>query len=93
MLGSASLLTRQPGKLNGPPAPPAGRRTQGQISRLVIGQSHGYIRLRDRREAFFHRADVAEGTPFNSLEVGDKVSFELITDAISGPRAVQVKKR
>jgi cold shock CspA family protein len=35
----------------------------GTIVRLIIGQSYGFIRLGDRREVFFHRADVQEGTP------------------------------
>ena len=60
---------------------------------MLIGQSYGFIRLRDRREVFFHRADVEEGTPFNSLQVGDRVAFELITDAVSGLRAVRVTRK
>ena len=77
----------------GPPAPSGGTRTNGTIAKLVIGQSYGFIRLRDRREVFFHRSDMLEGTPFNSLQVGDAVVFELIVDAISGPRAIRVTKR
>jgi len=49
--------------------------------------------MADRREVFFHRADMGEGTPFNSLEIGDVVVFELIADDISGPRATRVRKR
>jgi hypothetical protein len=49
--------------------------------------------LRDRREVFFHRADLHDDTPFNSLQIGELVVFELIVDAISGPRAVQVTRR
>jgi cold shock CspA family protein len=81
------------GKAKGPPAPSAGRRASGRILRLVTGQSYGYIRMADRREVFFHRADMAEGTAFNSLEIGDVVVFELIADDISGPRGTRVRKR
>lgn len=42
---------------------------------------------------FFHRADLEEDTPFNSLQSGDLVTFELIVDNISGPRAVRVTRR
>jgi cold shock CspA family protein len=63
------------------------------VARLVIGQSYGFIRLKDRREVFFHRSDMSEDTPFNSLEVGQAVAFELIVDAISGPRAIKVTRK
>ena len=76
----------------GPPRPAEGARTTGTITRMAVGQAYGFIRLRDRREVFFHRADLQEDTPFNSLQVGDLVEFELIVDAVSGPRAVRVKR-
>jgi len=81
------------GRAKGPPRPAGGARTSGTITRIVTGQSHGFIRLRDRREVFFHRADLEEDTPFNSLQTGDLVTFELIVDTISGPRAVRVTRR
>ncbi len=81
------------GKAKGPPPSAVGQRANGTIARLVVGQSYGFIRLRDRREVFFHRADVREDTPFNSLELGDAVAFELIVDAVSGPRAIRVTRR
>jgi len=80
------------GKAKGPPRAPQGARTSGTIARLAVGQGHGFIRLRDRREVFFHRADLDENTPFNSLKNGEFVTFELIVDAISGPRAVAVTR-
>jgi cold shock CspA family protein len=79
-------------KIKGSPPAPTGTQTSGKITRLVIGQSYGFIRLRDRREVFFHRADVREGTTFNSLQIGDLVAFELIADAVSGPRAIRVTR-
>jgi len=80
-------------RANGPVGVPAGTRTSGTIVRIAVGQGHGFIRVRDRREVFFHRADLEEGTSFNSLQSGDLVRFELIVDVISGPRAVCVTRR
>jgi cold shock CspA family protein len=80
------------GSAKGPPAPTGGTPASGTIVRLVIGQSHGFIRLRNRREVFFHRSDMSDDTPFNALQVGDRVEFELIVDTISGSRAVRVKR-
>lgn len=82
----------QIGKAKGPRPPAVGTRANGKVARLVIGQSYGFIRLRDRREVFFHRADVREDTPFNSLQIGDLVAFELIVDVVSGPRAIRVTR-
>jgi cold shock CspA family protein len=65
----------------------------GRIIRLMIGQSHGFIRLTDRREVFFHRSDLREGTSFNKLAVGDVVTFDLVEDRISGARALRVALR
>jgi cold shock CspA family protein len=65
----------------------------GRIVTLFIGQGHGFIRMANQREVFFHRSDVAEGASFNDFEVGDAVRFELLEDHVSGPRAVQVMRR
>jgi cold shock CspA family protein len=62
----------------------------GRIAKLFVGQGHGYIRLTNEREVFFHRADVTDGTAFNDLRVRDAVRFELFEDAVSGPRALRV---
>jgi cold shock CspA family protein len=64
----------------------------GRIVRLFVGQGHGFIRLADDRDVFFHRSDVQEGTSFNHLEVGDPVRFELLDDTVSGRRAVHVRR-
>ena len=80
------------GRAKGPPIPSGGASAKGTIIRLVIGQSYGFIRLRDGREAFFHRADMHDDTPFNTLQIGERVVFELIADVISGPRAIQVAR-
>ena len=65
----------------------------GRIVKLLVGQSHGFIRTTDGREIFFHRSDVREGTSFNDFGVGDAVTFELLEDAVSGARAVRVSRR
>ena len=65
----------------------------GRIVTLFIGQGHGYIRLANDREVFFHRSDVGEGTSFNDFAVGDAVRFDLLEDDVSGPRAIHVARR
>src|SRR6185369_14546350 len=88
--GSGSKGAPRPAK-PGQPLPLAGRPTTGRIVRMVTGQSHGFIRDSQGREVFFHRSDMAEGT-FNDLEVGDRLTFEVIEDRLSGARAIRVKK-
>jgi cold shock CspA family protein len=70
-----------------------GKPAVGRVARLFIGQGHGFVRLSSKREVFFHRADLLEGTSFNDLQVGDTLSFELLEDAVSGARAVHVTRR
>jgi cold shock CspA family protein len=70
-----------------------GTLSSGRIATLFIGQGHGFIRLRNDRVIFFHRSDVREGTSFNDLVVGDTVTFELLEDDVSGPRALRVERR
>ena len=65
----------------------------GRVVSLFVGQGHGFIRLANRREVFFHRSDVRQGTSFNEFAVGDAVTFELLDDRISGPRALRVRRR
>ena len=91
-------LTRGAVGKTAPPFNPAGRRPErlgipsvGRIATLFIGQSHGFIRLANRRDIFFHRSDVRAGVSFNKFATGDSVTFELIEDQVSGPRAVQVQ--
>ena len=75
------------------PGEPAGTPAHGRIVRLLVGQGHGFIRGPRGREVFFHRADLEENTAFNTLAVGDAVSFHLIDDAVSGARAIRVTRR
>ena len=64
----------------------------GTIVRLFVGQVHGYIRGDDRRDIYFHRGDLRDGTPFNEFAVGDTLVFELLEDRFSGPRALMVRR-
>jgi cold shock CspA family protein len=80
----------------GPEARPperCGVPSTGRIVTLFVGQGHGFIRLANAREVFFHRSDVREGISFNDLAVGDTVRFDLLEDDVSGPRAIQVTRR
>ncbi len=80
----------RPGKPSRPNAP-RGEPGTGRIARMMVGQGHGFIRLRDSREIYFHRGDLQEGCVFNDLQVGDTVSFELLEDPVSGARALRVR--
>jgi cold shock CspA family protein len=75
------------------PEEPQGPSRSGRIVTLVLGQGHGFIRLSDRRSVFFHRSDLREGTRFGDLAVGEVMTFELLEDPISGPRALRVARR
>lgn len=72
--------------------PRTGTPATGTIVRLLVGQGHGYIRLPDRRDIYFHRGDLSDGTAFNEFAVGDTLSFEVLEDRFSGPRALSVKR-
>jgi cold shock CspA family protein len=87
---SPNMPTRKvPTKVSWPNAP-RGEAATGRIGKILVGQGHGFIRLRDNREVFFHRRDVKDGVNFNDLEVGQAVSFELLEDSVSGARALAV---
>lgn len=79
--------------INGEPPRKRGEAATGQIVKLLVGQGHGFIRLPDRRDIYFHRGDLLDGTPFNGFKVGDMVAFELLEDRFSGARALQVRPR
>src|ERR1700710_1256987 len=67
-----------------------GREMTGRISELSRGRSCGVIRSSDGRNVFFHGRDL-EGAKYNDVEVGGAVSFELLDDRVSGPRAQRVR--
>jgi len=78
-----------------PPRPPERRgvASTGAIVELRTGQGHGFIRLADGRDIYFHRSDLEDGTSFNDFAVGQPVTFELLEDRVSGARALRVKRR
>jgi hypothetical protein len=88
--------TRKAPKRTGKGSQPMERRgvpDSGRIVRLLVGQGHGFIRLADDREIFFHRADLQEGTSINDFDIGDAVTFERLDDPVSGARALSVRRR
>ena len=74
------------------PAELRGAVSSGRIVKLLIGQNHGFIRVAESREVYFHRSDLDAGTSFNEFTIGDVVSFELLEDAVSGARALRVRR-
>lgn len=80
------------GRAKGEKVDQRGQPTTGRVARILYGQGFGFIRIDERRDVFFHRKDVFDGT-FNELSVDDQVALELIEDALTGPRAVRVAPR
>jgi len=66
----------------------AGKLTKGRIKALTRGQGSGIISAA-RGDVFFHKADFLG--KFWDLQVGERVTFELLDDSISGPRAQKVR--
>lgn len=69
-----------------------GRVMTGRIVRIVRGQGHGFIRDEAGRTVFFHRSDVPKAR-FNDLAVDDHIACEVIEDDVTGPRALNVRKK
>jgi cold shock CspA family protein len=67
--------------------------SSGRIVGLRTGLGYGFIRAAGGREIYFHRSDLEDGTSFNDFAVGQAVTFELLEDRVSGPRALRVKRR
>jgi len=61
----------------------------GKVKRLVQERGFGFITADDGREIFFHRSEV-QGTTFETLREGQRVSFE-VEKGQKGPRAVRVQ--
>ena len=80
-----ATLSRLPGQATG-------MSDRGHIVRMYTGQCHGFIRMADGREVWFHRSDMRERAAFNDFVVGDAVAFELLEDRISGARALGVRR-
>jgi cold shock CspA family protein len=67
-----------------------GRAMTGRVTQLSHGRLCGLIRASDGKSVFFHGRDL-EGAQYNDVEIGGAVSFELIDDRVSGPRAARVR--
>jgi CspA family cold shock protein len=61
----------------------------GKVKRLVQERGFGFISADDGREIFFHRSGV-EGTTFEALREGQRVSFD-VEKGQKGPRAAHVQ--
>lgn len=61
----------------------------GTIQRLVTDKGFGFIAAADGKEYFFHSSACADA-PFDSLQTGQAVSFD-IGQGPKGPRAENVR--
>jgi cold shock CspA family protein len=86
--GKTSLQRK--GKLARPVV--SGVQDTGRIVKLLVGQGHGFIRLANGRDIYFHRSDLEDGASINDFRVGDGVTFERLDDAVSGARALRVRR-
>ena len=65
---------------------------QGSIVRLVRDRGFGFIKAENGSEVFFHASGVTGSTPYDSLEEGQRVTYEKEQDQRGrGERAVNVQ--
>jgi cold shock CspA family protein len=69
-----------------------GRASTGTIATITRGRGDGHIREKRAGLLYFNRRDVIDGS-FNDLNIGDRVTFEVIEDKVSGHRAARVAKQ
>lgn len=69
---------------------PQARRMTGRITKVVRSRACGFIRTSDGQDVFFHVSDLGTLT-LDELDERLVVQFDLVADAISGPRATQVQ--
>lgn len=62
----------------------------GRITQVIRGRACGFIRAADGQNVFFHASEL-QGIEFSELAEGLAVQFELVPDAVSGPRATRVR--
>ncbi len=91
--GAARKVAPRASRMPARPPDRRGTASAGRIAKLCVGQGHGFIRLTNDREVYFHRADVCEGSSINDFVLGEPVMFELLEDAVSGARALKVQRR
>jgi len=70
--------------------PPQARRMTGRIIKVVRSRACGFIRTSDGQDVFFHVSDLGQ-VALDELDERLVVQFDLVADAISGPRATQVQ--
>ena len=64
---------------------------QGTIVRIVRDRGFGFIKMSNGQEIFFHATGM-NGFPFDSLQEGQDVSFEVGQDTRGrGQRAINVR--
>ncbi len=64
---------------------------KGTIRTLNVERGFGFIKGQDGVEYFFHRTSLARGVQFESLALGEIVSFN-VTQSDKGPRAADVTR-
>ena len=65
----------------------------GSIVRLVRDRGFGFIRTEDGQEVFFHATGVTGTTPYDSLNEGQTVSYDVEQDTRGrGERAINVQQ-
>ena len=64
--------------------------SEGTVKKVVSDRGFGFIAADDGKEYFFHRTAVDGAASFDSLQGGEKVTFE-IEDSPKGPRANRVR--
>ena len=74
------------------PNEPRGRASTGAIATIAYGRADGYIRAHRGDLQYFNGRDVIDGG-FKDLNIGDRVTFEIIEDKVSGHRALQVARK
>ena len=62
----------------------------GSIKKVVSERGFGFITAEDGVEYFFHRSGLDPSLNFDSLAVGERVTFSVETSD-KGPRARQVR--
>jgi cold shock protein len=62
----------------------------GSVKKVVPERGFGFIAAEDGTEYFFHRSGVDDSLNFDSLSVGEPVSFS-VEDSQRGPRAHNVR--
>ena len=62
----------------------------GTIKKVVSERGFGFVAADDGKEYFFHRSAMAASLDFDRITSGEKVEFDLHSDA-RGPRAINVR--